>query len=212
MARRQNKPWERTRGRQKPTRRLKRFLIVCEDEKSGHDYLRSFPYDSDKFEFVTEGGCGNTLSVLERGLELREQAKKKKTPFAKVFCVIDRDDHPKERYQQCFDVAYKYNDVEVIWINEAFELWYVLHFEYLNVATHRHDLAKKCGRLMGRKYNKSDTSVYAKLEDKIETAKINAEKLEKLWKGNPKPYLQNPSTNLQDLITILQDPTSHRDA
>ena len=194
---------------QKPRKRLKRFLIVCEDEKSGHDYLRSFPYDKEKFEFVTEGGCGNTISVVERGLELRQKAKKKKAPFAKVFCVIDRDEHPIERYQRCFDVAYNYNDVEVIWINEAFELWYVLHFQALDVATHRRDLAKKCSQLMGRKYHKSDTCVYAYLEDKIETAKANAEKLEGFWRGDPKPYLQNPSTNLRRLITLLENPASH---
>lgn len=206
MASKKKQPWERTQGKKKPTKLLKRFLIVCEDEKSGHDYLRSFPYDKEKFEFVTEGGCGNTISVVDRGLELRQEAIKNKAPFAKVFCVIDRDEHPIERYQKCFDVTYNYNDIQVIWINEAFELWYVLHFHYLDVATHRHDLAKKCSELLGRQYDKSDTSVYDCLKDKMATAEKYAEKLERLWQGEPKPYLKNPSTNLPDLIAILKNP------
>jgi len=74
---RKKKPWERTQGKRPRKKSLKRFLSVCEDEKSGHDYLKSFPYDREKFEFVTEGGCGNTISVIERGLTLREEATRK---------------------------------------------------------------------------------------------------------------------------------------
>jgi len=72
------------------------------------------------------------------------------------------------------------------------------------IATHRHDLAKKCSELLGHKYDKSDTSVYESLKDKIEMAKKNAAKLEKHWQGDPKPYLQNPSTNLPKLIAVLE--------
>ena len=74
------KPWDkvkRKRGRKvRRLRSLHRYLIVCEDEKSSRLYLQSFPYDRNLIEVKPHGGCGETLSVVETGIAMKEQAKK----------------------------------------------------------------------------------------------------------------------------------------
>ena len=115
------RPWEIALSRRTGQRPSRRYLIVAEDAKSGLNYLLSFQIPPRFAEIVTEGGAGNTVSVVERALHLREEAVRSKAPFIHTWCVFDRDEHPKERYQRAFDLAKPYDDVTVIWANECFE-------------------------------------------------------------------------------------------
>ncbi|MBK1835062.1 RloB family protein [Roseibacillus ishigakijimensis] len=205
MPKRQKKSWERTRDKRSRKQNLRRFLIVCEDEKSSRLYLQKFPFDRKLVEIETVGGCGNTISVVERGLELKDRAQKKKQPYVHVYCVIDRDEHPLDRYRAAFSKGYKHNDVSIIWANEAFELWYLLHYDYLDTPTHRDDLARRFAEKMGRSYDKADDSIFEELESKLSTAFQNAERLEKQLSGEREPQMANPSTNIHDLVKRLLD-------
>ena len=64
------KRWDKANHRRKSTRSLFRYLIVGEDSKSSLDYLLAFEIPKDFAEIVPEGGAGNTVSVVERGIEL----------------------------------------------------------------------------------------------------------------------------------------------
>jgi hypothetical protein len=96
------KPWDKPTTRREPLRPRQRHLIVSEDAKSGLDYLRAFEMPTSLVEIETQGGAGNTVSVVERALELRDVALRAKRPFAHVWCVIDRDEHPLDRYNRAF--------------------------------------------------------------------------------------------------------------
>ncbi len=166
-------------------------------------YLNQFPYDKKLVDIEIVVGCGNTISVVEKGLELKEAAQNKKRPFIHVYCVIDRDDHPDNRYRQAFAESYKHNNVSVIWANEAFELWYLLHYDYLDTRTHRNDLSKRFAAKLGRPYEKSDDTIFKDLESRIDTAFQNAERLERECSEEKEPYMNNPSTNIHDLVAKL---------
>src|SRR6266550_4495125 len=105
------RPWNIDLSRRSFQRPRRRYLIVAEDAKSGLDYLRAFRVPPKFAEIMPEGGAGNTVSVVERALVLREHALSKKAPFIHTWCVIDRDEHPKERYQHAFDLAKPHDDV-----------------------------------------------------------------------------------------------------
>jgi hypothetical protein len=199
------KPWAQSSGRKPPVRRLARHLIVCEDKRSGADYLRSFQVPKHVAEITVVGGAGNTLSVVEKGIQLQQSATAKGAPYAKVWCVIDRDDHPLDRYQQAFQLAARHPEFTVIWANECFELWYLLHFSYHTSAIGRDDLFQKLARpdRLGKSYSKTDTTISVNLAPMRAQAIRHAGKLLDDVSDPRQPHLHNPSTNLHELIEVL---------
>ena len=175
------KPWDKKSARREPVRKIQRHLIVCEDEKSGADYLRAFKVPEDFAEVVVKGGAGNTDSVVEKALKLREKAINVGAPYAKVWCVFDRDSFPANNFNRAFDLAKgdDKHDVQIIWSNECFELWYLLHFEFVVAGIERDALYAKLSEAtrLGKKYDKADKTVFDLLISKVETAKRNAKRL-----------------------------------
>lgn len=193
--------------RREATRRLRRYLIVSEDSKSSLDYLTAFPVDPKIVEIVTEGGAGNTVDVVKRGIGMQENAEKARQPFVHVYCVFDKDNWSMDRYQQAFIEAEKRNDLSAIWANECFELWYLLHFAYHHSGSHRSEIYKKleAPERLGKHYEKGDTSIYDHLRDRLEVALKNANRLFVCAKGESpnQPWTVNPSTNVQDVVKKL---------
>lgn len=196
-------------NRRKRNRPLKRYLIVSEDAKSSLDYLLSFPVDKTRVEIVSEGGAGNTISVVRKGVELQKEAKKAGNPFVHVYCVFDRDSFPAQHYRQAFDEAKRHNDLTAIWANECFELWYLLHFAYHDTGIDRHDIVKrlKTRSRLGHIYQKNDSQIYQELEEKLEIALSNADRL--LYAAKERSpqgfWMENPSTNVQEVVRKLQE-------
>ncbi len=86
--------------------------------------------------------------------------------------------------------------------NEAFELWYVLHFNYHQSATARHLYVERLNDLLGVPYEKSRLDMYERLEDRQETAIRNAEKLLDTYQPH-RPAHDNPSTTVHLLVKEL---------
>lgn len=92
--------------------------------------------------------------------------------------------------------------MQIAYSNEAFELWYVLHFEFLNTGIPRKDYCKKLKALLGHKYQKNSDTIYDELFDKQSTAIKNAVKL--LQQYDPQnPVEDNPSTTVHLLVQEL---------
>jgi hypothetical protein len=203
-----SKPWERKAGRSTTVRKLLRHLIVCEDSKSGADYLRSFEVSADFAEVVVEGGAGNTCGLVENALALRQAAIDLREPYSHVWCVFDRDSFPAKDFNRALDLASGRDkgDVNIIWSNECFELWYLLHFEFRNTGIGRKAISKEISKpsRLGRKYDKGDSSVFDLLKEKTETAIKNSKRLLARYGDQLKPERDNPSTNVHELVLVLQ--------
>ena len=202
-----SKPWKKPtkgRGSEKPRQR-RRVLIYCEDSKSSADYLRCFPIDPKRVEVRVQGTGMNTDSLVEAAIDAINKALRKKTPYSEVWCVFDRDSFPMKNYARAFELALKHN-LRTAWTNEAFELWYLLHFDYVDSAISRKDYAKKLSD-RGLEYDKADRGVYDKVRENQQTAIRNAKRLERYWNecGCKFPERENPSTNVHRLVEFLND-------
>jgi len=140
--------------------------------------------------------------VVDKAIELKAAAERLNQPFIHCWCVVDRDDHSEDRYKLAFETARQKKEISVIWANECFELWYLLHFCYRDTAIRRADLYKELSKpdRLHRKYDKSDKTVFELLKDKRPAAHHNAAWL---LEFNPSP-LTNPSTNVHDLVAALE--------
>jgi hypothetical protein len=102
------------------------FLIVCEGAKTEPNYFSSFTPAVGKFvyDIQFEGGGISTKKVVEKAIELRDNSPQK---YDRVWAVFDRDSFPARDFNAAILKA-KSNGISCAWSNEAFELWYLLHF------------------------------------------------------------------------------------
>ena len=202
-----NKPWEQSSPGRAPagTRERRKVLIVCEDSKSSRYYFESFPVDEERIEVSVIGTGMNTDSLVEEAVRKMEQAAKSRRPYSDIWCVFDHDSFPLANYTRAFQLA-KNNKIKVAWANEAFELWYLLHFCYINSGISRDDYKKKF-REYGLDYDKADKEIYQKVKPFQYRAINNAEKLEKYWNdcGKSCPERENPSTSVHKLVDHLNE-------
>lgn len=104
-----------------------RILIVCEGKKTEPNYFRAFNKKRQGnfvYELKLEGGGVNTMAVVDQAMKLQQAAS---IPYDRVWTVFDKDSFPEEKFNGAIVKAGEHG-VGCAWSNEAFELWYLLHF------------------------------------------------------------------------------------
>jgi hypothetical protein len=207
MAGNKPRPWETSPAgrRSEGAQRRRLVLIVCEDSKSSCLYFKGFKIDRERAEVLALGTGMNTDSLVEEAIRLKQKAAEEGQPYNDVWCVLDRDDFPLKNYARAFDLA-RNSRIRIAWANEAFELWYLLHFNYHDTGISRHDYKTKL-KESGLEYHKADKAIYFKVKPYEETALRNARRLERHWNemGEKFPERQNPSTNVHKLVEFLNE-------
>ena len=200
------KPWLTAQsGRKRPgSQQRRKVLILCEDSKSSCFYIKAFPIDQERVDIITVGTGKNTDSLVEEAIERKTEASRTHQPFNEIWCVFDRDSFPSHNYIRAFQLAQTHR-IRVAWANEAFELWYLLHFNYHDTAISRGVYASKLRPHFA--YDKADDEIYAKVHVRQENALRNARRLEKYWNdlGERNPERQNPSTSVHKLVEFLNE-------
>src|SRR4028119_527810 len=184
--------------RQVGTRELKeRFLIVCEGSKTEPNYFRSFRVPRDVVEVH---GLGEDPSTLVRSAT--DLKNKDGDDYDQIWCVFDRDSWTLENFNNAISSATS-QGFKVAYSNESFELWYILHFEYLNTGIPRKDYIHKLSLLLvGQKYQKNSETIYDELLARQPIAIRNAENLLKEY-NPPVAANDNPSTTVHLLVQEL---------
>ncbi len=179
------------------TREVKqRFLIVCEGSKTEPNYFRSFRVPKNVAEIDVQGVGENPSKLVQSAKDLNKQG-----AYDQVWCVFDRNSWTIEDFNNAIKNA-KGEGFEVAYSNEAFELWYVLHFEFLHTGIPRSDYLRKLTSLFGQTYQKNSETIYDELFDKQAIAIKNAENLLKQYAPHT-PAKDNPSTTVHLLVQEL---------
>lgn len=178
----------------------KTFLIVCEGEKTEPNYFLAFPLKTTLKVHVL-GAAMNTESIIDEAVKQRNMAKKRGINFDQVWCVYDKDSFPNAKYNDAYNRAKK-EGINVAYSNEAFELWYLLHYDYITSGIDRKQMIKKLCEKLGHKYKKNSEDMYDILKDKQNIALRNAKKLYDLYSHNNLAS-ENPSTTIFILVEEL---------
>lgn len=177
----------------------KRFLIVCEGEKTEPNYFRSFRVPKNVAEINIKGVGENPSKLVNSAKTLKEQDE-----YDQVWCVFDRDDWPLEDFNNAIKKA-ESQGFKVAYSNEAFELWYVLHFEFLNSGIPRSDYCQKLNRFLNRKYQKNSEEIYDELAGKQAIAIKNSINLLDQYAPHVPAGNNNPSTTVHLLVQALNE-------
>jgi hypothetical protein len=205
--------WEKMRetGRRPTDARpaCRRYLIVCEGEKTEPNYFKSLAetLDWDQVQVEVDPTGMNTQSLVERARKRKsEKNQLGVASFDEIWVVFDRDSFKSDQ----FDNAIKSADaagMKAAWSNEAFELWYVLHFEFRNSGMSRRDYRRVLTRHLKQRYKKNDPEMYDKLEElgNQSLAIRYAKSLDKARIADKQPpSAANPCTLVYKLVERLQ--------
>jgi hypothetical protein len=188
---------ENIRDQKKP-----RMLIVCEGEKTEPNYFIQFKESiRDNLLVFIDGTGKNTLSLVDYAIEQVEIAVQERENFNMVWVVFDRDSFSTQDFNEAVSLA-KRKKFNVAYSNEAFELWYLLHFDYIDSALSRYQYEKMLTERLSFKYVKNSKDMFDKLLARQETAIRNAERLLASY-PNPNPETDNPSTTVHKLVIQL---------
>lgn len=178
-----------------------RVLIVCEGEKTEPDYFRQFRVTSAEIKIVGTGY--NTMALVREALRLKKEAGDNDEPYDQVWCVFDRDSFPAPDVDNAWHTARK-KKLRTALSNEAFELWFLLHFDYMIAAHTRYQYQEMLSVRMGRQYKKNDPEMYHELLSRQQIAIENAKKL--IGQYDPrKPATDNPCTEVHELVMELNN-------
>jgi len=174
-----------------------RFLIVCEGSKTEPNYFRRFRANTEVVDLEVIGLGDNTLSLVQRTCELMRQ-----DDYAQVWCVFDRDSFPAERFNEALNQA-RQRGIQVAYSNQAFELWYLLHFDYHDAALSRTLYQQMLTQRLGKPYRKNARDMYDLLKERQPEAIRNARRLLDSYGPDHNPERDNPCTTVHQLVEEL---------
>lgn len=186
-----------------------RFLIVCEGEKTEPNYFMHFKKKINEIKknsvnIQIEGTGKNTISLVDHTIRLMNRAI---PDYTQIWCVFDRDSFPTGNFEIAIDKAIKAG-IDVAYSNEAFELWYLLHFHYYDSSFNRDQYIEILDGIFSEKlkrsYQKNLEGIYELLNfiGNEEFAIKNARKLNEI-NGHLNPEKANPSTKVYALVEEL---------
>lgn len=174
----------------------KNFLIACEggaSEPNYFDWLRDKWRVNAEIEYIR--GAGAPTGIVKAAIKAKAAAVKSDTPYDQVWAVFDKDEFTDKDVNTACTLAGQ-NDIEVAFSNECFELWYLLHFDYLDAALGRELLYEKLERRLPFSYDKAETKIHPFIHPKLPDAVRNAKKL---WERNGATK-ENPCTGIHLLV------------
>lgn len=193
--------------------KLVRFLIVCEGTKTEPHYFEALinNYISTVREVTIEGEGRATVALVDRTLEIKTDLERKNAmSFDRVWVVFDKDDF--DDFNEAIKKARKLG-FQSAWTNEAFELWYYLHFEYLDTGISRTAYIEKLEEAfrsrMGDEnfnYRKGNPDIYSMLQQygREDLAKRFARQLRGLYTGT-NYATHKPCTMVDKLVDELEN-------
>jgi len=215
----------------------KDVIIACEDSVSSPEYFRQIinfllkerKITPDSIVIVPHDGSTHPTGVLDNLKKFKNRYGKTYKDFEHKWIVIDRDSeringggHTAEDFNNAIrNAKNKRSDlnIEVAYANDAFELWYLLHFEYRNTAILRDEIItrviEKLKELDEHKFSRLNKEnikqvnytklIYESLLPMQEIAISNAERLLSSYREDHNPEQDNPSTTIYKLVALLRE-------
>jgi hypothetical protein len=194
------------------------YLIVCEGEATEPNYFEGLKQDLPKgvltaYQIEIEGTGRNTQSLVDEALRLKTAYEKNTTrPVDRLWVVFDRDSFAANDFNDAIVRCIQNTPVVgCAWSNEAFELWYLLHFHYYQNAMNRQQyqglIEDNLRSFVGEayRYEKNSKEMYVLLKEhgSIENAIRNAQRLAETY-GERQDYANhNPCTMVWVLVEEL---------
>ena len=196
-----------------------RHLFVTEGTKTEPNYLNGLvdlicdhfgPSVRKQFNIIGEGG--NTLNLLQRAEAYQHN---EAYGYQHVWIIYDKDDFPSDAFDntvsRCDAINKRFQSenrdtiFHAIWSNQCIELWFVLHFVYLQSDISREQYSAILSSHLGRHYEKNDAKIFTTLLPTLDQAIRNAKRLMSSYSKESSPSQKAPATNVYELVEHLRE-------
>lgn len=200
-----------------------RYLIVCEGQETEKNYFEGIRKRIDarypgsvkveeKVELNVKGIGRNTESLVKY---TTEYVNRSNVSYGQIWVIFDKDNFSDEQFNDAIHEADN-KGYGVGWSNEAFELWFLLHFEYLCSAINRDQYCDKLTKHFGKaginngKYEKNLENIfellmeYGDFKQAIEWAKLLLEMHREAGNNNSEAKMK-PATKVFNLVKELSE-------
>jgi hypothetical protein len=199
------------------------FLIVCEGEKTEPNYFESLKDNLpvgvlNVYNFKIIGTGHNTISLVKKAKQLRSDWENETgRKIDKLWIVFDRDSFTPQSFNSAIQTHQNTPNIDCAWTNEAFELWYLLHFHFYNTGIGRTQYQQLIEQNFRKKgldkfhYQKNSPDMYSLLEKygDRQQAINNAKNLAQLYGERTDYANQNPCTTVYKLVEELFNLENH---
>lgn len=188
-------------------------LIVTEGIETEPQYFKSIKdiinrHHRDRIQLAICGEGDNTLGLFEKA---KKRAEQNPNGYKHVWVVYDTDEFPADHINRTAELCRQKSTSETqyhaIWSNQCIELWYLLHFSFLQSDLHRSEywpkLTEQLVKIGAGPYVKKRSDMYQILEPYLETGIVNAKRLDQINKGKT-PAAAAPGTKVYELLEILK--------
>jgi uncharacterized protein YpiB (UPF0302 family) len=187
------------------------ILIVCEGTITEPNYFKSItknlPHHSATIEI--KGTGRNTESIVSYAQKIAAlPISNNSFYYDEVYIVFDKDSFLPKQFNDaifsCKNIKLKGKEIkfEAIWSNESFELWYILHFEYMHSSIPRGQYLEKLKAKFNYQKNLEDVREILLRIGSEENAIQNAKRLRKIHYGTDYSD-HNPCTMVDVLVERL---------
>jgi RloB-like protein len=191
--------------------KAKSFLIICEGKNTEPAYFESFPVVAATVSCIGLGA--SRMYLVKQAIEI---AKLPENKGKEIWCVFDYDfkgdiSNIANDFNGAVDYAIR-KGLKVAYSNDAFELWFLLHYQLVETALTRFEYFEKLGKLWDVNYEreckKQDfcRAIFARLQKDPQANINNALKhAQRLFENNKNevPSNQNPCTKVYELVSEL---------
>lgn len=158
---------------------------------------------------IGDGSC--TLNLLKRA---EEYQKNDSDGFQHVWIIYDKDDFPADAFDntvnRCVALNKRYAEenrdlqFHAIWSNQCIELWFPLHYVYLQSDISREEYREKLSEHIERRYEKNDDHIYQTLSSHLDDAIKHSKNLMGSFPSDLPPSQKAPCTNFFELIEHIK--------
>lgn len=188
----------------------KSFLILCEGNNTEPAYFNAFRLATASVRALGVTS-GDAMAVVRTAIKRRNAETNKGNIFDHSWVVFDKDDTPDDKFNAAIALA-ETEGFRVAYSNQAFELWFLLHFGFLSRSMHRSQYVNQLSGFLPFSYdNRAETAklMFKVLFDLQPQAIENAKRLDKKYAdeagGNLRnPAVEEPSTTVHELVEALR--------
>ncbi len=188
------------------------ILIVCEGTKTEPAYFKAFAQKQQGiivYDIDVQGRGRGTKDVVMEAIRLKE-----KNDYDRVWAVFDKDEFPAKDFNEAIGIA-KRNGIGTAWSNEAFELWYLYHFQNVTTGVSRKDYEEKISAAVNSSFlfksklkyryakNNPDNFEIMTKFGSMENAIRYAESKHREYRDDARYAEQNPCTTVYLLVRQL---------
>lgn len=208
-----NKSWMKARQDRPKKIQPEYHLIVTEGTDTEPAYFGAIRdiINSQYREKVRLDICGEGDNTINLFRKAKQNVADSPNGYRHVWVVYDTDDFPAEHIDKvvelCRENSNEETEYHAVWSNQCVELWYLLHFSFMQSDLHRTEYWPKLTEWLTSigvgEYEKSRKDMYHILRPFLDFAIANAKRLEVINEGKL-PSKAAPGTKIYELVEKLK--------